>query len=112
VNFPEEGLGEHHEGETCIGKQSAGPCIVGAVEAGTNLVKVICCTHAPFHIIVSEDVVAVRELCWVAVGLVRLSTLAAVNIGRRVKVDVVLALAGSVTQVVEAGSNVLSEAAD
>jgi hypothetical protein len=29
-----------------------------------------------------------------------------------VEVDVVLALAGSVTQVVEAGSNVFSEAAD
>jgi hypothetical protein len=81
------------------------------VEARTDLVKVICCTHTPFHVIISEDVVAVRELGWVAVGLVGLSTFAAVNVRRGVEVNVVLALAGSVAQVVEAGSNVLSETA-
>lgn len=81
------------------------------MEARTDLVKVICCTHTPFHVIVSEDVVAVRELGWVAVSLVGLSTFAAVNVGRGVEVNVVLALAGSVAQVIKARSNVLSEAA-
>jgi hypothetical protein len=66
------------------------------MEAGTNLVKVISCTHAPFHIIVSENVVAVREFGWVTVGLVRLNTLATVDVGRGVEVNIVLALTGSV----------------
>ncbi len=81
------------------------------METRTDLVKVICSTHAPFHVIVSKYVVAVGELGWVAVSLVGLSTLAAVNVGCRVEVNVVFALAGSVAQVIKARSNVLPEAA-
>ena len=80
------------------------------METRADLVKIICCTHAPFHVIVSKDVVAVGEFGWVAVGLVGLSPFTAVNIGCGVEVNVVLALARSVAQVVEAWSNVLSEA--
>jgi hypothetical protein len=82
------------------------------MKSGTNLVKVISRTHAPLHIIVSENVVAVRELGWVAVSLIGLNTLATVDVGCGVEVNIVLALARSVTQVVEAGRNVLSESTD
>ena len=81
------------------------------MESGANLVKVVSCAHTPFHVVVSENIVAIGEFGWVAVSLVGLSTFAAVNVGRGVEVNVVLALAGSVAQVIKARSNVLSEAA-
>ena len=82
------------------------------MKAGANLVKVVGCAHTPFHIIVSENVVTVCELCGVAVGLVGLSSFAAVNVGGRVEIDVIFALGWSVSQVVETGCNVLSETTD
>ena len=111
MNFPDEGLREHHEGKAGVGKKSTGPSIVRAVEAGTDLVKIVRSTHTPFHVIVSEDVVTVGKLSWVTVGLVGRGTFTAVNVRSRVEVDVVLALAGSLTKVVEARSNVLSKTA-
>jgi len=79
------------------------------VKAGTNLVKVVGCAHTPFHIIVSENVVAVCELSGVAVSLVGLSSFAAVNVGGSVEIDVIFALGWSMTQVVKTWCNVLSE---
>jgi len=112
VNFPKKSLREHHEAETGVSEKGAGPCVVRSVEAGANLVKIVCCAHSPFHIVVSEDVVAVSKFGGVAVGLVGLSSFTSVDVGVRVEVDVVLALGWSVAQVVKAWRNVLSEATD
>lgn len=56
VNFPNKSLGEHHEGSTAPEEEATGPSIVGTVKAGSNLVKIIRSTVAPFKIIVSVQV--------------------------------------------------------
>jgi hypothetical protein len=72
VNFPEEGLREHHESKASVGKKGLGPGIVRSVKTGSDLVDVISSTHSPLHVIIAEDVVGVLESGGVAVGLLSL----------------------------------------
>jgi hypothetical protein len=81
MDLPDGGLSEHHERESSPGKEAAGPCIVATVETGGSSEKVVSCAHAPFVVVVSEDVVVVLEGLGVAVGLVVFSTAGGVDVG-------------------------------
>ena len=60
--FRSQSLVEHQETEACVGEQGAGPAVVRSVESLEDLVQVVACTHSPFHHIVLEQVVAIREI--------------------------------------------------
>ena len=108
MDFPDGGLSEHHEGEAGPGGEDAGPSIVAAVEAGRDLVDVVRGTHAPLHVVVLEEVIAVLEVFGVAVGLDRFGARGGVDVGVVSDVHVVVTLAGLEAQVVEAGVGILA----
>jgi len=108
MDFPDRGLSKHHEGESSPGKEAAGPCVVAAVETGGSSEEVISCAHAPFVVVVSEDVVVILEGLRVAVGLVVFSTTGGVDVGRVGHVHVINSIAGLKAQVVEAGVSILT----
>jgi len=68
MNFPQGGVGEHHEGESHVGNEGTGPHVVGAVKAGTNLVKVVAGAHSPFPVVVADHVAHELELGWVSLS--------------------------------------------
>jgi len=108
VNFPEEGLGEHHETHASPGEEESRPGVVAAVETVTNLVDVVRSTQAPLKVVIAENVVRVLELSWVAVGLDGLVVWSVDDL-RSLVVKVVIALRGLVSQVVELWVRVLTE---
>jgi hypothetical protein len=78
------------------------------MKTSANLVEIVCSSHAPFHIVVSKDVVAVSEFCWVTIGLAWFG-ISSVNVGVGVEVNVVFTLGWSMTEIIEAWSNIFSE---
>ena len=68
VDFPERSMREHHEGEASVGNEGTGPHVVGAVEAGADLVEIVASTHAPFPVVGAEHVGHVGEFGWVALS--------------------------------------------
>ena len=78
------------------------------MQTGANLIEIVSCSQTPFHIVVSENVVAVCKCVRVAIGLGWLS-ISSVNVCVGVEIDVVFSLGGSVTQIIEAWSNIFSE---
>jgi len=48
VDFPDESLVEHHEGEGSPADHDSSPGVVGAVQARVDLVEVVRSSHAPF----------------------------------------------------------------
>jgi hypothetical protein len=54
MNFPNGGVGEQHERESHVGNEGTGPHVVGAVDAGENLVKVVSAAHSPFPVVVAD----------------------------------------------------------
>ena len=109
VDLPDEGLIEHQEGKTSVGNHGAGPAVVGSVQARVDLVKIVSSAHSPLPNVVLEDVVAVGKLVWVALGLVGLGSVCAMNVGPVVDIHVVDALGGAETQVIGARGRGLSE---
>jgi len=69
VDFPDGSLSHHHEGEGGPSEQNLSPSVIRSVESGADLVKVVGGSHAPFPVVVLEDVVAVLELGGVALSL-------------------------------------------
>ena len=110
MNFPEWGLREHHEAETNPTGKETSPCIIAAVKSGTNLVNVISASEPPFHIIVSKDVIGVLEFGWVSLGL-DWFVIWTVQHCEGVVIEVVVALGGLVSQVVELWVGILAESA-
>ncbi len=72
------------------------------------LEEIISSTHAPFHIVVSKEVVGEVKLGWVAVSSGCIFT-CCVEVGECVEVNVINTLRWFESQVVEGGVNILSE---
>jgi len=109
VDFPEEGLVGHHEGETSPGNKGTSPSIVGSVESLRDLVKIVSSAHSPFPVVVLEDVVAELELGWVSLGFVTVFRVSSVEVGPLVVVHVIVTLRWSKSHVVVAWCGITSE---
>lgn len=108
VDFPDQSLRSHHEGEGRVTEEASGPSVVGSTEVLSNLVNVISSSHSPFKVVVSEDVVRVGEGRGVVVGLSRLRSIS-INVVSFVNVNTVRSLGGRLSHVVVSGRSVTSE---
>ena len=68
VEFPQRSVREHHEGEASVGDKRLGPHVVGAVEAGADLVEIVASAHSPFPVVSVHHVGDVVELGWISLG--------------------------------------------
>lgn len=70
VDFPDECLVEHHEGEGSVANEAASPAIVRATQVLVDLVEIVSSTHSPFPEIILKEVVAEVELRGISLGFV------------------------------------------
>ena len=70
----------HHEGKASVADKAACPHVVASVQSGTNLVKIITCSHAPLPVISVNHVGHVVGLGWVSLGFVLNKVNQSVNI--------------------------------
>ena len=56
------------------------------MESAADLVEVISSSHSPLPVVVLEEVVAVRELGWVSVGLSWLKSISTSNVGIEINI--------------------------
>jgi len=68
VEFPERSVREHHEGEASVGDKRLGPHVVGAVEAGADLVEIVASAHSPFPVVSVHHVGHIVELRGISFG--------------------------------------------
>ena len=63
MQFEEWTLSQHHEAETGIADKGSSPTIIHSIQVAENLVQIVTCTHAPFPVIICENIVGVWHLC-------------------------------------------------
>lgn len=108
VNFPDQSLRSHHEGEGRVTKEASGPSVVGSSEVLADSVDVISSSHSPFKVVVSENVVGVGEGGGVVVGLSGLSSIS-IDVVGFVNVNTVGSLRRRLSHVIVARRSVTSE---
>ena len=108
VELPDQSLGGHAPAECRIAQQSSSPPVIGSVESACNLVQIISSPHSPLPVVVLEDVVAVVELLWVTLCLLRLETMSTSDIRLVVEVVAVKSLGWLKSLVVPAWVSSLS----
>lgn len=109
MELPERSVSEHHECEATICNKCACPHVVGTMETGADLVKIVASAHSPFPVVRADHVGHVLELGWISLGLGSLSTVGSVVVGISADVVAVETLRGLEAHVVIAGLVVLSE---
>jgi len=108
VDFPDQSLRSHHEGESRVTEEASSPSVVGSTEVLSNSVDVIGSSHSPFKVVVSENVVGVGEGSGVVVGLGRLGSIS-IDVVGFVNVNTVGSLRRRLSHVIVARRSVTSE---
>lgn len=70
VDFPDEGLVQHQEGEGSVADEAASPAVIGATKVLVDLIQVISGSHSELPEVILEEVVAEAELAWVSLSFV------------------------------------------